>query len=146
MFAETSDGGETWGSIYRRPELVNVGCQQSMISHTEADGRHFLYYIAPRGGLMSLAVFDEITSRRAGTLFASQDDGKSWWLLEPSIIRAGPFMYSGIVHRASNGSHVTLGFIFESFANQTEACDPWCIAPAPPAASQSVAAGLGVGE
>ena len=104
IFAETSDGGDTWGPIYRRPELVNVGCQQSMISYTEQpSGRHFLYYIAPRGGLLPLDEFDEITSRRDGTLFASQDDGKSWWLLEPSIVRAGPFMYSGIVHRQSNG-------------------------------------------
>lgn len=49
-----------------------------------------------------------------GCMFA-QDDGKSWWLLEPAVIRAGPFMYSGIVHRASNASHVTLGFVFESY-------------------------------
>ena len=92
MFAETTNGGESWGPVYRRPELVNVGCQQSMTGHTEDDGRHFLYYAAPRGGLMPLTDFDEITSRRDGTVFASQDDGKSWWLLEPSIIRQGPFM------------------------------------------------------
>ena len=92
MFAETTNGGESWGPVYRRPELVNVGCQQSMTGHTEDDGRHFLYYAAPRGGLMPLSDFDEITSRRDGTVFASQDDGKSWWLLEPSIIRQGPFM------------------------------------------------------
>ena len=69
MFAETSNGGESWGPVYRRPELVNVGCQQSMTGHTEDDGRHFLYYAAPRGGLMPLSDFDEITSRRDGVKF-----------------------------------------------------------------------------
>ena len=50
-------------------------------------------------------------------------------------------MYSGIIHRASNGSHVTLGFIFESFINQTKSCDPWCL---PVLATRR--SGLGVGE
>eukprot|EP01051_Picozoa_sp_SAG22_P019843 SAG22_NODE_3794_length_1528_cov_1.433870_2_plen_114_part_00 len=77
------------------------------------------------------------------------DDGKSWWLLEPSIVRAGPFMYSGIVPRASNRSHVTLGFVFESFVNQTRACDPWCLdppPPPPPPPPQELGLGAGAGE
>ena len=48
------------------------------------------------------------------------------------------------MHRASNGSHVTLGFIFESFANQTRACEPWCSAAAPHAQAEGF--GVGVGE
>ena len=126
-------GGKSWSQVFRRPELVNVGCQQSMISHAAAD-RHFLYYAAPRGLILNLAEFDEITQRRDGVVFASQDDGESWWLLEPAVIRPGPFMHSGIAHRESNASHVTLGFIFESYVNETKACDPWCSASssAPP--------------
>ena len=51
---------------------------------------------------------------------------RTWWLLEPAVIRAGPFMYSGIVRRGGNTTHVTLGFVFESFRDQVAACDPWC--------------------
>eukprot|EP01045_Picozoa_sp_COSAG04_P012544 COSAG04_NODE_848_length_9881_cov_5.280822_4_plen_138_part_00 len=51
---------------------------------------------------------------------------RTWWLLEPAVIRAGPFMYSGIVRRGGNATHVTLGFVFESFRDQVAACDPWC--------------------
>eukprot|EP01043_Picozoa_sp_COSAG02_P010526 COSAG02_NODE_371_length_23642_cov_21.655227_9_plen_437_part_00 len=130
IFSQSTDGGATWGKVYRRPELVNVGCQQSMISHTEGD-RHFLYYVAPRGLLLDLSEFDEVTQRRDGAVYCSQDDGQTWWLLEPAVIRPGPFMYSGIVHRATNESHVTLGFIFESYVNETKACEPWCSSSSP---------------
>ena len=64
MFAESRTGGATWGRTYRRPELINIGCQQSMISHTEADGRHFLYYVAPRGLLLDLSLVCPVFSFR----------------------------------------------------------------------------------
>lgn len=53
---------------------------------------------------------------------------RTWWLLEPAVIRPGPFMYSGIVRRGGNATHVTLGFVFESFGGEVAACEPWCSA------------------
>ena len=93
MFAESVDGGGNWSAVRRASDLVNVGCQQAMISAVETDGRHFLYYTAPHGILLALDEFDEVTMRRDGIVKYSQDDGRSWWLLEPAELEAGPFMY-----------------------------------------------------
>jgi hypothetical protein len=73
IFSESTDQGSSWGPVFRRPELVNVGCQQSMTSHVAGDGRHFLYYAAPRGLVLDLSKFDEVTQRRDGVVFASQE-------------------------------------------------------------------------
>ena len=51
------------------------GSQQAMISATEADGRHFMYYTASHGIVLDLDRFDEVTSRRDGLVRYSQDDG-----------------------------------------------------------------------
>ena len=46
-----------------------------MISATEADGRHFMYFTASHGIVLDLDRFDEVTSRRDGLVRYSQDDG-----------------------------------------------------------------------
>ena len=77
-------------------DLINVAATVSGLCH----GKHMIYASAPERG------------KPDGYVHYSADDGMTWAVLKPAVIRAGPSMFSGMVLRGCNISHVRLGVTY----------------------------------
>lgn len=69
-FSRSVDGGYTWSSDYKIPELVEPDCNGDIISVSGAGGKELLLHSLPADGKV----------RRDVSVYASADDGVTWCL------------------------------------------------------------------
>jgi sialidase-1 len=91
--AMSDDGGKTWAPVEDEKQLLEPECQGSLIRYNEGT----ILFCNPR----------HRTRRLRGTVYASQDDGKTW--PHRRTIYKGGFAYSGLVALPNND----VGVLFE---------------------------------
>jgi sialidase-1 len=94
----SADGGVTWSKVEDVPDLVDPGCQASILRLN--DGK--LLYSGPQS-----------TKRENGTFALSSDGGKTWPVKR--VLRKEAFAYSCLVQLADG----TLGCLYESDGSKT---------------------------
>ncbi len=97
--AVSQDGGRTWSAVQEIPDLPDPSCMASTIRDVFPDGTipGRLYHSGP-----------DSTKRERGTLYLSQDEGKTWPVKR--VLYPGAFAYS-VLTRFPDG---TLGCLFEA--------------------------------
>jgi sialidase-1 len=93
------DGGKTWSAVQEIPELTDPSCMASTMRYSfPAEGKPgWMLHSGP-----------DSTKRERGTVYLSQDDGKTWPVKR--ILHPGEFAYS-VLCRFADG---TVGCLFEA--------------------------------
>ncbi len=98
--AYSEDGGHTWSKLQREPDLVDSQCMGSI-----------LRYSSNRNEIGEFLIFSNPATkfgRHTGTLFASNDNGKSWPFRK--VIEPVHFAYSCLVQKVDGN----IGVLYET--------------------------------
>jgi sialidase-1 len=84
-FAESRDGGDSWGEMRLEPGLPSVSCNGDLIAVNDPNtGKRWLVHSQPSG-----------PGRTHGTISCSADGGKTW--TPGRVVEPGHFAYSSLV-------------------------------------------------
>jgi sialidase-1 len=97
LLAFSKNAGKKWDTVYLEKQLPDPVCEGSMINYTHSNGKKWLLFSNP----------DHQSKRQNLSLKASEDEGKTWRLVQ--VICAGSSAYSDLVIQ-KNGQ---IGVLYE---------------------------------
>lgn len=101
LIALSSDGGQSWASVYYHSQLPDPVCQAGLIDYTTSSGQQVLLFSNP----------ESPRKREKMTIKVSFDQGKTWPVAKR--VRSGPSAYSDLVIQADN----RIGLLYEQGNN-----------------------------